>query len=32
MPSAGVLKGRFSRAIPFVRGFSRPMRLDQLAH
>jgi len=32
MPRAGVLTGRFSRAIPFVRGFSRPMRLDQLAH
>lgn len=32
MPRAGVLTGRFSRAIPFVRSFSRSMRLDQLAH
>jgi len=28
----GLLTGRFSRAIPFVRGFGRPMRLEQLAH
>ncbi len=31
MPRPGLLTGRFSRAIPFVRGFSRPMRLEQLA-
>jgi len=28
----GLLTGRFSRAIPFVKGFGRPMRLELLAH
>ena len=28
----GLLTGRFSRAIPFVKDFGRPMRLEQLAH
>ncbi|MFZ4774647.1 MAG: hypothetical protein ACOYM3_04745 [Terrimicrobiaceae bacterium] len=28
----GLLTGRFSRAIPYVRTFSRPMRLELLAH
>ncbi len=28
----GLLTGRFSRAIPFVRSLSRPMRLELLAH
>jgi hypothetical protein len=31
-PSPGVLTGRFSRAIPYVKTLSRPMRLDELAH
>lgn len=31
-PQPGLLTGRFSRAIPFVRTLSRPMRLEQLAH
>ncbi|MCK9589279.1 MAG: hypothetical protein WC076_06000 [Terrimicrobiaceae bacterium] len=28
----GLLAGRFSRAIPYVKSFGRPMRLEQLAH
>jgi hypothetical protein len=28
----GLLTGRFSRAIPFVKSVGRPMRLEQLAH
>ncbi len=28
----GLLTGRFSRAIPYVKNFGRPMRLEQLAH
>ena len=28
----GLLTGRFSRAIPFVRSLGRPMRLEQLAN
>jgi hypothetical protein len=28
----GLLTGRFSRAIPFVKTLGRPMRLQQLAH
>lgn len=28
----GLLTGRFSRAIPFVKSFGRPMRLEMLAH
>lgn len=28
----GLLTGRFSRAIPFVRSLGRPMRLEMLAH
>ncbi len=28
----GLLTGRFTRAIPYVRTFSRPMRLELLAH
>jgi len=28
----GLLTGRFSRAIPFVRSLGRPMRLELLAH
>ncbi|MFA7343777.1 MAG: hypothetical protein WC003_05690 [Terrimicrobiaceae bacterium] len=28
----GLLTGRFSRAIPYVRSVGRPMRLEQLAH
>lgn len=32
MPRPGLLSGRFSRMIPFVKGLSRPMRFEQLAH
>jgi hypothetical protein len=28
----GLLTGRFSRAIPYVKSFGRPMRLELLAH
>lgn len=28
----GLLTGRFSRAIPFVKSLGRPMRLEMLAH
>jgi len=31
-PSPGVLTGRFSRAIPFVRTLARTIHLDQLAN
>ncbi|MDX2082296.1 MAG: hypothetical protein SFU53_16045 [Terrimicrobiaceae bacterium] len=32
MPRPGLLTGRFSRMIPYVKTLSRPMRFEQLVH